>query len=79
MSDTEGDLAMKATLVKLTGNNEEDVEIAWGTVPVNDISAAYAVPNNTKPKSFPIELNNADGADGVLKINLRFTTELLEG
>ena len=67
VNDTEADINLRVTIVKLTGQNEEDIEIAWGTVPLDRIEYAYEN-EGIMPKSFPIELNNAKGVDG--KINI---------
>ena len=77
MNDTEADISLKVTVVKLTGQNEEDVEIAWGKIDVDKMEYAYAN-EGIMPKSFPVTLNNATGAGGEIKVSIRFSKELLE-
>ena len=80
MDDTDADVNMKVTVVKLTENDKEEEkgEMGWATVPVSRLAASYAAPG-AMPKSFPLDLNTNDGAGGTLKIKLRFSTELLAG
>ena len=67
MNNTDVDINLKVTVVKLMGQDQEDVEVAWGVVPTSRIQTAYETAE-AMPKSFPVDLNNADGVDGTLKV-----------
>ena len=78
VNDTNTDVKVKVTVVKLMGQDQEDVEVAWGEVEEKAITAAYERPEARPTGKFQVKLSNADAVASTLTVKFQFSKELLE-